>query len=212
MTDAFSGRTAPDRRRRRAGRFRAPLVRIAFLALTVSAWGPGGAPSAAADGTAADRQSIEDAYMKVALYYNPGLAREEAANIVRSILYYSSPQMFNVDPRLVVAVIAVESRFRPGAVSPKGAIGLGQLMPATARGMGITNPYNIQQNVYGTVRYLREQYNRWLYHDKPLDYALAAYNAGPEAVEKHRGIPPYRETIEYVKKVKRLYRLFKYGT
>lgn len=157
------------------------------------------------------KQQIEEMYLKVVLHYNPKLSRNDATRIVRSILYYTSPRMFGVDPRLLVAVIAVESRFKPNAVSPKGAIGLGQLMPGTARQMGVRNPYDIEQNIYGTVRYLREQYNRWSNSDRPLDYALASYNAGPEAVKKYRGIPPYRETIDYVKKVKKLYRFFRYG-
>ncbi|MFH1537862.1 MAG: lytic transglycosylase domain-containing protein [bacterium] len=157
------------------------------------------------------KQQIEDMYLKVVYYYNPKLSRNDAVRIVRGILFYSAPQMFGVDPRLVVAVIAVESRFQPNAVSPKGAIGLGQLMPGTARQMGVRNPRDIEQNIYGTVRYLREQYNRWAREETPLDYALASYNAGPEAVAKHRGIPPYRETINYVKKVKQLYKFFRYG-
>lgn len=168
--------------------------------------------AAAQDGGAQyTREQIEDMYLKVVYYYNPRLSRNDAVTIVRSILYHCGPQMFGVDPRLVVAVIAVESRFKPNAVSPKGAIGLGQLMPGTARQMGVANPRDIEQNIYGTVRYLREQYNRWESEAAPLDYALASYNAGPEAVARHRGIPPYNETINYVKKVKQLYRFFRYG-
>jgi soluble lytic murein transglycosylase-like protein len=91
-------------------------------------------------------------------------------------------------------------------------MGLGQLMPGTARGMGIENPFDIQQNIYGTVRYLREQMNRWGYSDRWLDLALAAYNAGPEAVERYSGIPPYNETINFVRKVKRLFQYFQYGS
>lgn len=167
--------------------------------------------SAQENGSQYSKQQVEEMYLKVVYYYNPKLSRNDAVRIVRSILYYSAPQMFGVDPRLVVAVIAVESRFQPNALSPKGAIGLGQLMPGTARQMGIKNPRNIEQNIYGTVRYLREQYNRWAKEKTPLDYALASYNAGPEAVKKHSGIPPYRETINYVKKVKQLYKFFRYG-
>lgn len=154
-------------------------------------------------------EQIEGMYANVASYYNPKLSETEARRIARSILYHTTA--LGVDPRLVVAVIVVESRFKPNAVSPKGAIGLGQLMPGTARSMGISNPYSVDDNIYGTVRYLRTQYDRWQNTGQALDFALASYNAGPEAVARHGGIPPYNETINYVKKVKRLFNYFKYG-
>ena len=89
-----------------------------------------------------------------------------------------------------------KSRFSPAARSSKGAIGLAQLMPDTARGLGV-NPHDPKQNLDGGARYLSQQYRR--FGDWRL--ALAAYNAGPEAVEKYRGIPPYAETQQYVKTI-----------
>lgn len=159
-----------------------------------------------------DISYIEKAYMNVIRYYNGNLTDLETSLIARSILYYSS--QYGVDARLVVSVIVVESRFRPRAVSRKGAMGLGQLMPGTARMLGVTDPFDIQQNVAGTVRYLRAQYDRFSVSydaETVLDFMLAAYNAGPEAVERSRGIPPYRETQNYVVQVKRLFRYFVYG-
>jgi soluble lytic murein transglycosylase-like protein len=104
---------------------------------------------------------------------------------------------FNIEPALVQAVAWQESRFRSDLVSPKGAIGIMQLMPATARQLGV-NPNDPRQNIYGGVAYLSMLLTRFN-GDKAL--ALAAYNAGPEAVAQYRGIPPFRETQNYVKAI-----------
>jgi len=99
-----------------------------------------------------------------------------------------------VDPLLVHSVIQVESNYNPYAVSPKGAQGLMQLMPATARDLGVSNSFDPRQNIEAGVRYLK--YLQDLYKDDRL--ALAAYNAGPGAVQKYKWIPPYPETQDYV--------------
>jgi hypothetical protein len=104
-----------------------------------------------------------------------------------------------LDPALVAAVIRVESAWRPGAVSPKGARGLMQLMPATARRLGVTRSFDPAQNVRGGARYLSLLADRFGEHE--VEKVLAAYNAGEGAVEAYQGIPPYRETREYVRKV-----------
>jgi hypothetical protein len=104
---------------------------------------------------------------------------------------------FNVDPALVRAVAWQESRFRSDVVSPKGAIGIMQLMPATAQQLGV-NPHDPRQNIYGGVAYLSAMLTRF---GGDTRLALAAYNAGPEAVVRHRGIPPFRETQNYVKSI-----------
>ena len=101
-----------------------------------------------------------------------------------------------VDPKLVAAVAWTESGFRTDAVSGSGARGLMQLMPATARGLGV-NPDDPTQNLAGGARYLAQQLDRF----GSVDLALAAYNAGPGAVAKHGGIPPYAETRGYVTRV-----------
>jgi soluble lytic murein transglycosylase len=109
-----------------------------------------------------------------------------------------------VPPALVKAVIHAESAFDPRAVSHKGAKGLMQLMPATARSLGVSDPFAAEQNVAGGTRYLRElreRFGNWT-------FALAAYNAGPEAVTKFNGIPPYRETQKYVRRVLTYYRQY----
>ena len=103
-----------------------------------------------------------------------------------------------VDASLVKAVIHTESYFNPNATSRKGASGLMQLMPATAERYGITDLYSPRQNIDAGVRYLRDLIKRY---PKKIKLVLAAYNAGENAVDKYKGIPPYRETQNYVKKV-----------
>jgi soluble lytic murein transglycosylase-like protein len=107
-----------------------------------------------------------------------------------------------VRPGLVRAVMQVESGFNPYARSPKGAMGLMQLMPATARQYGVKNPFNPAENVRAGVAYLRELLDRY---DNKEELALAAYNAGPGAVDKHgQTVPPYRETRSYVAQISKM--------
>jgi len=107
-------------------------------------------------------------------------------------------------PEFVASVVSAESDFQPGAVSPKGAIGLMQLMPATAREYG-ADPRDPRQNVEAGTQYLRDLLFKYQKDDHQVSRALAAYNAGPGAVDRYRGVPPYRETQAYVARVLRKY-------
>jgi soluble lytic murein transglycosylase-like protein len=109
---------------------------------------------------------------------------------------------YQVDPLLVRSLMQVESNFNPAALSPKGAQGLMQLIPATAQRFGVTDPFDSKQNIEGGVKYLRHLQDLF---PSDLRLSLAAYNAGEGAVAKYGAIPPYKETVDYVQKVHQRY-------
>ena len=113
-------------------------------------------------------------------------------------LLQAAADRHDVDPVLLTAVAHVESRFNPEAVSPKGAMGLLQLMPATAERFGVSDAHDVAQNVEAGARYLRWLLERY---EGRTDLALAGYNAGEQAVDRYNGIPPYSETRTYVTRV-----------
>lgn len=108
----------------------------------------------------------------------------------------------NIDPNLIRAVIRAESNYRHDAVSHAGAMGLMQLMPNTAASLGVTDPFDIRQNINGGTEYLRRMLDMF---DQDMDLAVAAYNAGQGAVRRHGGIPPFAETQRHVPRVRQFF-------
>ncbi len=164
--------------------------------LALKEGGEVGAPASLVMGFVPD-EVIEEIAAAVA----EAAAAEPNGGDVRA-LAIAAARRHGLDPDLVLAVIAVESAFRPDAVSPKGAQGLMQLMPRTAASLGVKDALDPRQNVDGGARHLRFLVDLY---GGDLRKALAAYNAGQGAVARHGGVPPYRETREYVKKVLKRY-------
>ncbi|MDI7197000.1 lytic transglycosylase domain-containing protein [Leptospira santarosai] len=130
-------------------------------------------------------------------------SRDDRENTLAEIIRRESEKN-HLDPFLVQSIIKAESGFKADAISPKGAIGLMQLMPSTANLLGVDDPSDPAENVAGGTKFLSDLLNKY----KNLDHALAAYNAGPKAVDHYGGIPPFKETKKYVEKVKKFYKDF----
>ena len=167
-------------------------------------------PPTIPSGLSPNAQRVYGAYYGYIAKCNRRLTTTQADAITRSILLFS--ERYDVDPRLVVALIIAESDFKPTETSNKGAMGLGQIMPDEAHDLHLTNPYDPVQNIAGAVYLIRGRLDKYsggaAYRDismQQIILALASYNAGMGAVKKYGGVPPYRETQNYVKKIARIY-------
>lgn len=173
---------------------RRAIVSVLLLLLAL----PNAAPARA-------QSDIAPAYSRVLQAFNPNLDSRESLRLAHCVIAEADAQ--GLDARLLVALIAVESSWHPRAVSPAGASGLAQLMPGTASDLGVDagDPY---ANIHGAAVYLRSLLDRYASNDPASRYmlALAAYNAGPGAVERYGGVPPYPETQRYVTAVLALWR------
>jgi soluble lytic murein transglycosylase-like protein len=161
----------------------------------------------------AEAQRVYPIYRSFIANHNRRLNALELDQITYSILYFS--ERHRLDPRLVVALIIAESDFRPNLTSHKGAMGLGQLMPDEAQSYGLNNPYDPYHNVRAAVNLLKQRLLSYRERDdqpeeiltwRQIELALASYNAGSGAVRRFGGIPPFRETQNYVRKVVRVYK------
>jgi soluble lytic murein transglycosylase-like protein len=162
-------------------------------AVLLLAYGP-----AAAEFLMQERDGV--LYIKNVEPPRPAVAENPGTAVAYRELIRAAAARYTLAPELVEAVIRVESNFEPRAVSPKGARGLMQLMPATAALLGVRNVFNVAENIDGGVRHLRDLVDRY---QGNLALALAAYNAGADAVARHGGIPPYAETQAYVRRILR---------
>jgi len=160
-----------------------------------------------ASGTAAAVASDEGQYAALLRTINPHLQVHESITYAHSLVV--DAHRTNLDPRLIVALVTVESHWHPDAISPVGARGLGQLMPGTAAVLGV-NAWDPTQNIRGAATYLRAMINHFAGSGhNMMPFAIGAYNAGPRAVDRYHGIPPYTETQNYVRKVMAMWRKIK---
>ncbi len=159
-----------------------------------------------------EAQAIYPVYKQFIFRQNKRLTEQELDSTTVSLLHFS--QRFRVDPRLVVALVVAESSFDPRSTSHKGAMGLGQLMPSEVQTLKLANPYDPVWNLRGAIDQLKGKLDIFREPGTPdgqftwrqIQLALAAYNAGVGAVKRHGGIPPYKETQNYVAKVTKMYR------
>lgn len=161
---------------------------------------------AALAGSPALAQPPADAlYAQALRAFNPALSLQDALGLADRLIIEADAA--GLDARLLVALIAVESSWHPAAVSPVGAVGLGQLMPSTAAALGV-DPHDAEQNIHAVAVHVRRLLNRYGAYDVCTRYVLtlSAYNAGIGAVEKYGGEPPYAETRSYVRSVILLWR------
>jgi soluble lytic murein transglycosylase-like protein len=175
-----------ERDRRRSDRRRRTLRSLFFGLFALALPHHAGSKSAEAMNRPAGYVSVSEDYRAIPgpVAYNDAIA--EAAS------------RYRLDPNLIRAIIHAESAFNPFAVSSAGALGLMQLMPEVAEELDVLDPFDPRQNILGGSRYLRDLLDR---HHGNVDLAVASYNAGPGAVARYRGIPPYRETRNYVRTV-----------
>ncbi|MBD3173621.1 MAG: transglycosylase SLT domain-containing protein [Armatimonadia bacterium] len=176
-------------------------------AYTGHGWSHGSAATPSGAALQGDQVAQYAAYCNLARYFNPSLTTGEAQAVASAL--FEACARYGVPRPLMASLIYAESSYRPLCKSHAGAMGLCQLMPGTASGLGVTSPYEIRQNVHGGTKYLADMLRR--YQDRgwsvQLQLALAAYNAGPGAVDRAGGIPQNSETPPYVNKVVRTYSL-----
>jgi hypothetical protein len=184
--------------------FRLSSLRYAAALFVFCGTAVAAVPACAADEAAAPAAGPTTAmYAAVLRTINPKLPVEKAQAYARSVM--TDAWRTHLDPRFIMSIVTVESRWRANAVSRAGARGLGQLMPATAATLGV-NAWNAADNLRGTSAYLKTLMDHFAGKPNAMKLAIAGYNAGPKAVERFGGVPPYAETQHYVVKVLRVWK------
>ena len=183
--------------------FRTPSLRFAAAIFVFSSAALTVAPASAQDAAAAAAGPTEATYAAAMRTMNPKLPEAKARAYARSVM--ADAWRTHLDPRFIMSIVTVESNWRANAVSRVGARGLGQLMPATAATLGV-NARSAADNLRGTSKYLRSLMDHFAGKPNAVKLAIAGYNAGPRAVERYHGIPPYGETQHYVVKVLRVWK------
>lgn len=184
--------------------FRTLSPRLAAALFTLFTAAVSAVPAAAQTATIA--APAESSYAAVMRTINPKLPLAKARAYARSVM--ADAWRTHLDPRFIMSIVTVESAWHANAVSRVGARGLGQLMPSTARTLGV-NPSSASDNLRGTSKYLQSLVNRFAGKPNGVKLAIAGYNAGPKAVERYHGVPPYAETQHYVVKVLRVWNQLK---
>ena len=151
-------------------------------------------------------QPIEEEYTAAKIEHSLPTVNGKKKERLFHLIIIQTAIRYQVDPALVKAIIMAESGYNPRAISKKGAKGLMQLMPKTAQDLGVEDSFNPQQNISGGVRYFKQLMNRF---NGDFKLALAAYNAGSTTVRRYKGVPPFKATKHYIKKVFKYYQLYK---
>jgi hypothetical protein len=178
--------------------FRIPSPRLVAALFVFSLSGVLAVPASAQGAAPVAAVPTESTYAAIVRTFNPKLSLEKARRYARSVM--ADAWRTHLDPRFIMSIVTVESAWRANAVSRTGARGLGQLMPGTARRLRV-NAWNPSENLRGTSSYLKTLMNRFAGKPNAVKLAIAGYNAGPKAVERYHGVPPYSETRHYVVRV-----------
>jgi len=181
-----------------------PSSLVSFPDLLEKEWNKQNGAKQTSESNPISNDSILLPFPETAKSLGPSLSRgpKQTGDLIGTIESIAEAQ--GMDPNLVKAMVKAESGFKTKAVSPKGAMGLMQLMPETAESLGVKDPFDPEENITGGVKFLKGLMKEF----KDPEKAIAAYNAGPGAVKRYKGIPPYEETKQYVSKVKRFYKDF----